>query len=420
MLRNTLKTNDAALAAAPAKALCAGVLTVALAAGGVGSIGALPTRAFADDAQAAAASASGSASDEGANGAVTGPVATDINAAPDEFQQKVEQTAAAYDAANQRVDDLNQQIADNEQRISELEAELPDQKAKSADAVRVLYKMQQNAPGLVQMILGAENLNDFLTSFEYVSHIQQSNTAQIERLQEMQSELEGTRASLADAKKSADAEQANAAQALADAQAAREEAQRKAQEEAQRQAEQAAAAAAAAQASQQAQAEAQAQASGQKADASQSPAQDQSAGNAPAASSPSVDAPSSDGADWSSDKESFVNQWAVRIDAYLAGSPMAGQGRTFAEAAWTYGVDPRWSPAISNTESSKGLYCFAPYNAWGWGSGGWGSWEEAINDHVAGLARGYGYTISPEAAQKYCPPNWEHWYNATLAQMNMI
>jgi len=25
-----------------------------------------------------------------------------------------------------------------------------------------------------------------------------------------------------------------------------------------------------------------------------------------------------------------------------------------------------------------------------------------------------------EAAKKYCPPNWEHWYNATLAQMNMI
>ena len=59
-------------------------------------------------------------------------------------------------------------------------------------------------------------------------------------------------------------------------------------------------------------------------------------------------------------------------------------------------------------------------NAWGWGGCSWGSWEEAIRDHVAGLARGYGYTISVEAAKKYCPPNWEHWYNATLAQMNMI
>ena len=83
-------------------------------------------------------------------------------------------------------------------------------------------------------------------------------------------------------------------------------------------------------------------------------------------------------------------------------------------------MDPRWSPAISNTESSKGLYCSGSCNAWGWGGCSWGSWEEAIRDHVAGLARGYGYTISVEAAKKYCPPNWEHWYNATLAQMNMI
>ena len=133
-----------------------------------------------------------------------------------------------------------------------------------------------------------------------------------------------------------------------------------------------------------------------------------------------MEAPSDDGADWASERNVFVAQWAGRIDAYLAGSPMAGTGKVFAEAAWDYGVDPRWSPAISNTESSKGLYCSGSCNAWGWGGCSWGSWEEAIRDHVAGLARGYGYTISVEAAKKYCPPNWEHWYNATLAQMNMI
>lgn len=124
--------------------------------------------------------------------------------------------------------------------------------------------------------------------------------------------------------------------------------------------------------------------------------------------------------DFSIGKDAFIAEWGPRIDAYLAGSPLEGYGSTFAEAAWEYGVDPRWSPAISNTESSKGLYCSGSCNAWGWGGCSWGSWEEAIRDHVAGLARGYGYTISVEAAKKYCPPNWEHWYNATLAQMNMI
>ena len=65
--------------------------------------------------------------------------------------------------------------------------------------------------------------------------------------------------------------------------------------------------------------------------------------------------------DFSVGKEAFVSEWTSRINAYLAGSPLAGQGATFAEAAWSNGVDPRWSPAISNTESSKGAHCFLPY-----------------------------------------------------------
>ena len=93
---------------------------------------------------------------------------------------------------------------------------------------------------------------------------------------------------------------------------------------------------------------------------------------------------------------------------------------TFATAAWEYGVDPRWSPAISNTESSKGANCFRDHNAWGWGQSSWGSWEEAINAHVAGLASNYGYSITYAFAAKYCPPNTDHWFNATLSQMQMI
>ena len=109
---------------------------------------------------------------------------------------------------------------------------------------------------------------------------------------------------------------------------------------------------------------------------------------------------------------------AVDVQHVLSG--LAGQGATFATAAWDYGVDPRWSPAISNTESSKGAVCFKPYNAWGWGQSGWGSWEEAINAHVAGLKSNYGYSITYSHAMKYCPPNYDHWFNATLGQMMMI
>lgn len=125
--------------------------------------------------------------------------------------------------------------------------------------------------------------------------------------------------------------------------------------------------------------------------------------------------------DFTVGKEAFMAEWTARIDAYLAGSPLAGQGATFAEAAWNNGVDPRWSPAISNTESSKGAVPFKQFNAWGWmTSTTWNSWEEAINAHVAGLASGYGYSITVAAAQKYCPPTYMDWYNKTIAEMMKI
>ena len=224
-----------------------------------------------------------------------------------------------------------------------------------------------------------------------------AHETELSRLVEMQNELAATTEQL-EADRAAAEESVNAAdRALTAAQTARLEAQRRAEEEAQRQAEAAAAAAAA-----------------------QAPAQSEEPESETPAETVAAEPVVSDGADWTSDQESFIAEWTWRIDAYLAGSPLAGQGRTFAEAAWNYGVDPRWSPAISYTESSKGAACYMPHNAWGWGGCEWDSWEEAINDHVRGLARGYGYTISMEAALKYCPPNAQHWYDVTSAQMNLI
>ena len=121
-----------------------------------------------------------------------------------------------------------------------------------------------------------------------------------------------------------------------------------------------------------------------------------------------------------SEKDAYVAEWGARIDAYLAGSPLAGQGKTFAEAAWTYGADPRFSPAIAMVESGLGAVCFRPHNAWGWGNASWSSWEEAIWDHVAGLASIYGGQLTYEGAQMYCPPNADKWYSSVLANMERI
>ena len=123
--------------------------------------------------------------------------------------------------------------------------------------------------------------------------------------------------------------------------------------------------------------------------------------------------------DWSIGREAFIATWTERINAYLKGSNLAGYGELFATTAWEKGIDPRWSPAISNTESTKGKHCFKYHNAWGWGQSSWSSWDQAIVAHVTGLSEVYGYTISYSFARKYCPTN-EDWFDKTLAQMRQI
>ena len=326
----------------------------------------------------------------------------DTNPQADELQQRVERTAAAYDEAVVAAEKAGKALDENSTRITELEARISTQQAKSDAAARELYKFQQQSPDVIDLLLSSNDFFDLLTNLEYVSRITDANVSEISRLNSLKAELEEQQAVLEQAKNEADEEAAEAERALAAAQEARMEAQRRAQEAARQAAEARAAAAAAAAAAQR--------------EASSTPAANAETVGAGAEAVEAV----SDGVDWSVDEAAFVNSWAGRIDAYLSGSPLAGQGRAFAQAAWDYGVDPRWSPAISYTESSLGAACFLPHNAWGWGSVSWDSWEEAINDHVRGLARGYGYTISMDAANKYCPPSARHWYDTTLAQMNRI
>lgn len=305
-----------------------------------------------------------------------------------ELQQEVERTSAEYEAAKNRVTELQAQIDNTEQQISTLQKEIDDlnasitaQEEKTNHALVELYKLQQRNYGVTDIMMNAETISDFIDSVSYMERISNGYQTELNRLveqkaqlSEKQTQLDTDEQQLEEARDEATAEAEAAQQALEAAVAAREEAARKA-----------------------------ALASGTTLVA--------------------------DNVDWSVDKTEFVNEWAARIDAYLAGTPMAGTGVYFASAAWDYGVDPRWSPAITKIESSNGRYCIKPYNAWGWGAAdsnpyglafSWNSWEEAIYAHVRGLVNGYGYTITPAAAQKYCPSNWELWYQVTCSDMNRI
>ncbi|MCL1891504.1 MAG: hypothetical protein FWG00_05805 [Coriobacteriia bacterium] len=319
-------------------------------------------------------------------------ITTEIDAAPDELQQRIEKSAADYDTALKNVASIEKKIKKNEKKIKELEELLPIQRERSAEAVSEYYRMSSTGNVFLELLFGSQSLSDLLANYEYASRLQSKFLGEVERTKNMAAELNDTHDALKADRKGAVEEAKRAEIALTQAKAAREEAQRKAREAAEKAAKEAAAKKAAKK---------------KKNEASQNNNQGEPTGT-----------PSE--VDWSDDKVAFVKEWKKRINKYLKGSPMEGCGETFAEAAWDNGVDPRWSPAISYTESSRGLYCFLPYNAWGWGNVSWPDWDTAIRDHVQGLKRGYGYTISIEAAKKYCPPNWQHWYDVTLAQMETI
>jgi len=295
-----------------------------------------------------------------------------------ELQKQVEQTSAAYDEATAAVEALQVQIDENQKTLTQVRRELDAQKDDSAAAMRLMYKMRRNGYGLVDLLVNAEDIGTFIDNWEYLDSIERHNYNLIEHYSQLKATYEETEAELSRQKAEADQRQKDAADALSAAEAAREEAQNRAAKAAQEEASKLAGAGV-------------------------------------------ID----NSVDWSVGRDAFVETWTQRIDAYLAGTPMAGTGRAFAEAAWQYGVDPRWSPAITNTESSNGVHIPGGYNAWGWtdGKGGYrtfSSWEDGARQHVAYLARSYGYTITVSHAQKYCPPNYEWWYSNTLANMQKI
>lgn len=328
-----------------------------------------------------------------------------------ELQMRVAETAEVYNEAQARVDELQGQIDEAQARIDELEREIPDQQNRCAQSVKTLYIMQEEGFGLIQTILSSETLDDFLTSYEYVDCINTHNNAQLEKLQSMMDELDEKQDQLKSDTEQAREEAQRAEEAMEQAQAAREKASAEAAKKAKAEAEASAAA-------EFAEREKAAKEAAEKegVDAGNTAAE-QPASNEVEEVTKTV---SLDDVSWSENKTTFVDQWTSRIDNYLAGTPMAGQGKTFAAAAWDYGVDPRWSPAIATVESSKGTYCFKPYNAWGWGSYSFDSWEEAIPKHVAYLGSMYGSTISREAASIYCPPNASFWYNRCVEEMDRI
>ena len=325
------------------------------------------------------------------------------NEAVDEAETEVSRTASEYDAAVAEQDRLAAEIESLGKKIGKLEAELPAQEARSNESLVALYKLTGIDSSVMATLLSAKSITDAIAIVDSYNYIINQNVRQMEHTVKMKADLEDSLAQVEFDKENADSAAAQAESALEDAKKAREEAKQRAQ---QAQAEEAAAAKKAAE-------EKIAAATNKK---DKKKAESEAKREESSSSSASVS-----NVDWSSSKTAFVKKWAPRINSYLSGSPMAGTGKAYAAAAWDHGVDPRWAPAISCVESSKGAVCFASHNAWGYGGSGFGSWTEGINTVVRALGSSlYGGALTKAAAQTYCPPNWQHWYNTCASEMAKI
>ncbi len=323
-------------------------------------------------------------------------------------QNKVEQTAKNYDAALKKYNDIQAEIDTNEKQLKELQEKLPELQNNAGKVIHTTYKMGKDTPNLISIILTSDNFSEFLSTMHQLEVMQGKYMKTINELNDAQNELKEKTETLsrkkAEAKQTLDEAQA----ALKAATDARVEAQKKADEKL---------------ASEKSEAEAAVKQAESASGKSFTPTNSDN--------SVAVEVPrqvSSGPVDWSVGRDQFVYTWSHRIDSYLAGSPMAGSGQAFAEAAWDNGVDPRWSPAIATIESTKGR--FVPYgnsnNAWGWTAAGggfrrFGSFSEGARAHVNYLANVYGSTLTPSAAKTYVgTSHWSYWYSSVLAQMEQI
>ncbi len=323
-------------------------------------------------------------------------------------RNEVQLTAAAYDSARSRYDEILSDIDANEKRLEELQDKLPKLQEDAGSVIHAAYKMGKETPNLLSLILSSDNLSDFLSTMYHLENTQARYMKTIKELNEVQDELNEKSKTLETQKEEAQKTLHEAEAALAAATNARMEAQRQIEAQIEREKAEAEAAIAAAK-----------EASG----STFTPTNPETKTEVEVPTKPSTGP-----VDWSVGRDAFVNTWSSRINSYLSGSPMAGTGQAFAEAAWNSGVDPRWSPAIAMAESTKGAY--VPYgnsnNAWGWTAVGggfrrFGSFDEGARQHVAYLGRVYGPTVTPSAAKKYVgTAHWSYWYSKVVAQMERM
>ncbi|MGI6754986.1 MAG: hypothetical protein ACOX4F_03080 [Atopobiaceae bacterium] len=159
----------------------------------------------------------------------------ELNQQAASLTQKLQEASSTYNDAAASVASIQETIDQNEQDIADLQAKLPEKRAKAAESIRTLYKIQQDTPGLIDLVISSENFNDFISTLTYIDSIHARNTEQITELAQMMDDLEQKQAELVSQKSEAEKRAQEAQSALSEVRSAQAsiqaEAERIAQEE---------------------------------------------------------------------------------------------------------------------------------------------------------------------------------------------
>lgn len=338
-----------------------------------------------------------------------------VASAGEEAASVIEKADAEYREARTACVKMSAKAFCLAQRANVLEDLLPAQQERSDDAARALYKQQSSHYTTIDMLLDSQSLDEFIAQTEYIDRITRANAEEVKRSKELEERVDAARSEVEAVRAESEAKMQEANASLEAVYEIRTLRQREGIAKAQAEASRGVSVSSTSSSSKNSK-----ESSSKSSEKEESDSAETLTGDASGLD---------DGANWHATEDEFVAEWAPRLDAYLEGSPLAGQGKNFAKSAWKYCIDPRWSASISTIESGKGSICIRPHNAWGWGAADsnpaalaaeWPSWEAAIDAHARGLSKGYGYTITMSGARTYCPPNWLKWYNITLSEMSSI
>lgn len=295
-------------------------------------------------------------------GATVAPAATAYAATEEEISAQLADAQGTLDQAEADVKQLETDIKESEDRITQITKQLPERRESAADTMKALYKEMSTHNLHLDIILNSDNVEQVMEQLTALEDVQSTSFGQINSLT---NEV---------------------------AQNASDNVERKEQLEVAKQT-----------------------VEEQTENVASIKTRLKRVKNAP----PAIEG--CEPIDWSASDEEIVAKWAPRIDAYLKGHGLEGQGETFVRAGIKYGVDPRFSAAISNTESTRGDFCFASHNAWGWMGQSFSNWKEAIYAHSKYLTCNYYHArLDAQTAQTYCPPTWDSWLANTLSAAQSI